>query len=174
MGVPGFRSNSVDLRGKRFGRLVALAPRQPKKSKALRWMLVCDCGNTHESNSSNLRTGRVQSCGCLHKERTARARWKGGKYTHSSGYVYVYEPGTGKRTTEHRSVMQEQLGRELLPGESVHHKNGIRNDNRPENLELWSNRQPSGQRVVDKIAYAKEILSLYEPQSLSLITGAKA
>lgn len=40
-------------------------------------------------------------------------------------------------------------------------KNGIRDDNRPENLELWTKSQPAGQRVVDLVAWAKEILDKY-------------
>lgn len=69
-------------------------------------------------------------------------------------------PG-GAIIRQHREVMEQELGRPLLPEENVHHKNGDRTDNRPENLELWSKRQPAGQRVVDKIVFAKMILAIY-------------
>lgn len=81
---------------------------------------------------------------------------------HDNGQGYLRTSRGDDRIMMHRPVMEENLGRKLTKDENVHHVNGDRKDNRIENLELWVTKQPRGQRVVDKISYAKEILARYE------------
>jgi hypothetical protein len=70
--------------------------------------------------------------------------WKGGRRNQSDGYVMVYSPNhpcadVNKTVYEHRLVMEEKMGRILFPEEIVHHINGLRDDNRIENLMLFPN-----------------------------------
>jgi HNH endonuclease len=79
--------------------------------------------------------------GSLRGERNSN--WKGGRIVASNGYVMVKRPGHHLADCrgyvyEHRIVAEEKLGRHLLPGEVVHHVNGIKSDNRPENIEVLS------------------------------------
>jgi hypothetical protein len=66
---------------------------------------------------------------------------------------YIYKRVNNKNVMQHREVMELLLGRELFKFENVHHLNGIRDDNRIENLELWTKPQPCGQRPEDLVAW---------------------
>lgn len=106
----------------------------------------------------------------LCREHLGESRRQAGKprrITVAGGYIALTcqwdHPNARSRghLLEHVKVMSEVLGRPLHGDENVHHINGDRTDNRPENLELWSTKQPQGQRVVDKVAWAREILERY-------------
>lgn len=172
------RRGLIDLTGRVFSRWTVL--HRYKDVLPVRWICRCECGTEKSVYGKELRTGGSKSCGCLRDELASaktgpkHSSWKGGRRVASTGYIEVYEPehpnafGHGRKYVfEHRLVMEKYLGRYLTSGEAVHHINGIKTDNRLENLELWASSQPTGQRVSDKVAWAKEILALYEPEALA-------
>lgn len=79
-----------------------------------------------------------------HGTRRPENRW-----IDSNGYVLVRPSPDAFAVPEHRLVMEQILGRPLVKGESVHHKNGDRVDNRRENLELWVGPIHRGVRASD-------------------------
>jgi len=80
---------------------------------------------------------------------------------HTNKDGYVIKSVDGRQISQHREIMEQHLGRPLQQHENVHHKNGQRHDNRIENLELWSSSQPSGQRIEDKLAWARWFIAQY-------------
>jgi hypothetical protein len=103
-----------------------------------------------------------------------KKRGNGERQPLPNGYIRIRVDG--RTLDEHRFVMEQLIGRRLVKGENVHHVNGVKSDNttdgplvnfRSGNLELWSKSQPSGQRVADKVAWAKDLLALYDPDALA-------
>lgn len=83
-----------------------------------------------------------------------------GRFIDQAGYICVVQknrPPIG----EHRLIMEEILGRPLKKGETVHHRNGQKSDNRRKNLQLRVSKHPVGQEIPDLINWAVEILSEY-------------
>ena len=117
---------------------------------------VCpSCGGSFET-----RWERQVSCSrsCARKQDAklyGPKNWKGGVNKHASGYLKELAKGHPRAdkngyVMQHRLVMERHLDRHLKEDEHVHHKNGVRDDNRLENLELWVVRKdPAGQRMID-------------------------
>lgn len=126
---------------------------------------ICSCGEQKLRNSKLCKK-------CFDQTNKKPVNWRGNRIRHKqSGYSQIRVPdhpnAVGGYVFEHRLVMEDMIGRILTSNENVHHKNGIKDDNRPENLELWVRSQPCGQRAEDLVAWAKHVLEVYECFSIS-------
>lgn len=130
---------------------------------------VQDCDNPSEAHSLCTKHGyRMRKYGATDTPPPRRFM----RRVTNQGYILLWAPdhpnaNVNGNIFEHRLLMSRHLGRPLLASESVHHRNGDRQDNRLENLELWTGSQPAGQRVEDKVEWAIELLRLYEPTALA-------
>ncbi len=185
--IPGITSSirgkngkhSTSLIGKRFGRwtVVGLGSRPIENpSGYFWWTCKCDCGTVRDVCGATLRAGKSLSCGCLMREICSNrkgdknARWRGGRKYDDDGYVLIWMPehpnAYRQYVREHVLVMSQMIGRSLTNDETVHHKNGVKDDNRPMNLELWISSHPAGQRVHDLVSWAMKLLRKYSPDKL--------
>jgi len=156
--------------GTRFGHLVVERELPGHTKSGVMYECLCDCGRKHVSSRKNLTGGETNSCGCRRKG-VFHSKWKGGRSLDGCGYVRVYCPNhprtqNGRYVREHVLAMERKLGRYMFPEETVHHKNGVRDDNRIENLELWTSRHTPGQRVEDMVEFWTEMLRRYAPERL--------
>lgn len=146
-----------------------------RKDTMLRQRFTClQCGK--EQSRRRKPGGRVYAqqkfcnieCKAAYQRTRALNKFNEGNYSRHikrHGYVWISVPSlvTGKKhaVMEHRYMMSKHLGRELYPEETVHHKDGNRQNNALENLELFSSRHGPGQRVIDKVQFAVDMLRLY-------------
>ena len=156
------RWNTIELVGRRFGQWTILERNGSNNSGQKLWLCQCDCGTIRLIVGHTLKIGRSKSCGCVGvPSGAAHHSWKGGRRKSGAGYIVL---ANGK--LEHRDVMERILGRQLYSDETVHHKNGIRNDNDPHNLELHASAHGVGQTIPDLVLWATEILRRYQPDAL--------
>ncbi len=114
------------------------------------------CASVRKIDKHHLRgpvfTGMCMPCSRASRRGENHPLWKGGSYINGQGYRLVVSrdhPNAYKHgyVLEHRLVMEEKLGRYLTKVETVHHKDGDRQNNSLDNLELWGTRHGKGQRV---------------------------
>lgn len=134
------------------------------------------CGSIFVKGKRYKKSGRFSGyhhaqiyCNFVCKNKAQYPEDKKTGYIDNKGYRRISV--NGKQREEHRLVMEKIIGRKLLSNETVHHKNGQRLDNRPENLELWSSRHGRGQRVEDRIKDCVEFLREYAPEHLKTNAG---
>lgn len=123
------------------------------------WAFECDSCRAVFYRSQKSLDRKSKRCFCSEKCESEGKRgdknpvWKTGKTTGENGYVIMTVPLTypgaiiskrSAKVSEHRYVMQEHLGRKLIEGETVHHKDGIRHHNSIENLELRNGNHGNG------------------------------
>lgn len=123
----------------------------PRPDEIPSGLCECGCGKrtaivTHTFRARRHFRGHPYPFAHGHGRRKRRAeshKWKGGRITNAGGYVLVYVPdhpdaGAKGYVFEHRLVMERVLGRRLRRDEHVHHRDGDKQNNEPENLEAMS------------------------------------
>ena len=142
-------------------RIISIVRWEPNRERGYVYLgenVACGCRSEFLDSPGYRMTGVKPRCRCAIVIRNPGRNYIRWQWDYNGKTVSV---------NEHQIVMEGMIGRALRSGENVHHKNGIRNDNRPDNLELWSVAQPYGQRVEDKTVWAIEWLRTYAPWTLA-------
>jgi hypothetical protein len=135
--------------------------------KGVYWKYQCKCGVTLETRQSPTST-KCKKCSLEEKE----IENKKIKQIDRAGYIRVKSSGHPRANThgyvlEHILIVEKRIGRFVGKTETIHHINGIRSDNRDENLELWDKNHPPGQRNSEKMPfYMAELEAKCDPAAL--------
>lgn len=73
--IDALKKNAKDIRGQRFGRLLAVEPTERRKGNSVVWRCRCDCGKETEISYNSLISGNTKSCGCLLLEHESPSKY---------------------------------------------------------------------------------------------------
>lgn len=153
-----------NIEGQQFGNLRVLRRAANNQCHQACWECLCACGQIIVTVGSRLRLGKSKSCGCSRlvwsregQRGASNPAWKSGWIQTAEGYIKATKPGHPRADSRgyapsHILVYEAANNCTVPKGFTIHHKNGVKNDNRPANLELWVSGHGPGQRVVDLLA----------------------
>jgi|TARA_B110000483_G_C18040298_1_gene482330 hypothetical protein len=181
----GYRSGKLKVTSiyfpkEKFGDITLLNSPTSITTK-LRCIVKCDCGNKADYNVGGIKAKKTTHCGCERPEVVStyldivngKLVTSANKSTNKGGYV-TYSINNGEYNgnifhgpySGHKLIYEMYNGVTLTSNQNIHHKNGVRDDNHIDNLELWDTSQPAGQRVLEKLSYYFELVKSHSNNPL--------